>query len=454
LGNRSAKLVWALAGGTAIAAGCASGTDNTSFPTDPSVPNLLVEGGATLTPKCVNLQCNRVTCKEGQHTSLSGTVFDPAGQVPLYNAIVYVPNGPLTPFTEGVACDRCGAVASGDPVSIGLSNAGGGFELIDVPAGDNVPVVIQIGRWRREVLVDHVEACVDNPIPATLTHLPRNHREGDIPRFAVVTGSFDPLECMMRKIGIDDEEFTGADGNGRIHLFQGAGGGGLPSSAPSVDLYPALHRYDAVLLACEGDTHPENKPYDAVSAMLSYLNEGGRVYASHFQYYWFAPSPGGAGLPPFPTVAQWDTEAEIQDSVVTQVDTSFPKGQAYDKWLKLAGAIDSHGLLRIEGARHDIDHAVESISTSWIHSDLAIGDPPSVEMMTFNTPIGAPSSEQCGRVVFSDMHVASDDITGLTFPNGCVTKNLTSQEKALEFMLFDLSSCIQEDRSPPAPPLH
>jgi hypothetical protein len=448
LRDRSARLVWALGVGAAVAAGCATGGDG-GFTGGSGLPNLSLEAGSQLSTKCVNLQCNRVVCEKGHSTTLSGTVFDPGSQVPLYNAIVYVPNAPLVPFSDGVTCDRCGAMTSGEPIAIGLSDAHGHFQLDDVPPGDAIPLVVQIGRWRRAVTVDHVAACVDNPVPLESTHLPRNHHEGDIPRYAVVTGGFDPLECLMRKIGIDDEEFTGADGTGRVHLYEGYGGGGVPSSQPSVNLYPQLSRYDAVLLACEGEPYPDNKPYPAANELLDYLNQGGRIYASHYQYYWFAPAPGGEGIPPLPSVAVWDTEAAMQPSVNANINTTFPKGRAYYDWLENAGAIASAGLLPIEQVRHDIDYAVPNISTAWVRVDI-----PSVEMLTFNTPVGAAPSAQCGRVVFSDMHVASNDDTGMPFPTGCVTTGLSSQEKALEFMIFDLSSCIQEDNRAPAPPLN
>jgi hypothetical protein len=63
---------------------------------------------------------------------------------------------------------------------------------------------------------------------------------------------------------------------------------------------------------------------------------------------------------------------------------------------------------------------------------------------TFNTPVGASAGRQCGRVVYSDWHAEYDAFSrGKTFPDECPTANITTAQSILEFMLFDLSSCVQ-----------
>jgi hypothetical protein len=86
---------------------------------------------------------------------------------------------------------------------------------------------------------------------------------------------------------------------------------------------------------------------------------------------------------------------------------------------------------------------------------------------SFDTPIG--KNPACGRVVYSDLHVSGGpghNAPGVPadyvaprvvmpvplmpprgermniVPSDCAMHPLTPQEKALEFMIFDLSSCL------------
>src|SRR5262245_31409567 len=78
--------------------------------------------------QCVNLECRQVQCPAGSPTRLTGSVYDPSGQVALYNAIVYVPNAPVQPLPSGLTCDQCGSLVTGHPVAITLTGPDGKFE--------------------------------------------------------------------------------------------------------------------------------------------------------------------------------------------------------------------------------------------------------------------------------------------------------------------------------------
>jgi hypothetical protein len=410
---------------------------------------------------CTNLCQKQVACNGGGTTTLSGTVVAGTDSSkgfgnpdPIYNALVYVPNDVVQPFTPGVSCDQCGAHTSGSPLVTANSGVDGTFQLQNVPCGTNIPLVIQLGRWRRQVTIPSISCCASNTIPTSLTRLPRNHTEGDIPLMAIDTGKVDGLECVLRKMGIDDSEFTKPSGGGRVQLYVGNGataGTGTPSESQLWGSAATLKNYDMVLFPCHGSQ--QNKSQSNQQNVIDYTNAGGRIFTTHFSYVWLVTAgsnnlPGNPAVPqPFVGTANWHVNQANADQVTGIIDTTFPKGLALSQWLSNVGAAQTAGQIPVNVVRNDLDGVVAP-SQRWMYSQAP--DPAfPVLHYTFNTPVGVSSSQQCGRVVFSDFHVEdATDNSSTTFPKECSNTPMTPQEKLLEFMLFDLASCITTDTPP------
>jgi hypothetical protein len=457
------------AGGSARSGGGADQGEGSGFG---GIPFLAGSGGSGVgSGGCEGLECQQITCPGGGTTTVSGTVYEPAGKLPLFNVTVYVPNRELEPITDGATCDRCDVTLSGDPIATALTDTNGRFVLENVPVGEDIPLVVQLGKWRRQITLPKVEGCVDNPTVDKTVRLPRNKAEGELPKIALTTGGSDVLECLLYKMGIDASEFTPEAGDGRVNLFAGRAiegdsatrryRDGLNDGAafsPARDFWRSLdnlQRYDMVILSCEGSEFVEDKPKAALKAMFDYASAGGRVFASHWHNTWLRLGPE-----PFPETATWDEESDPDDGLPVMVDTTFPKGLALRDWLVNVGASGVPGQIEINDPQHWVDSVNEEIATRWLFNEATpdFEAPAGVKYFTFNTPIGAPEEEQCGRFVYTDIHVAASDVAGAPFPSGCEGRDgtlheLTAQEKALLFMLFDLSACITPDDEPPPVPV-
>ncbi|MCK6592401.1 MAG: carboxypeptidase regulatory-like domain-containing protein [Polyangiaceae bacterium] len=438
------------AGGSGNESTGSGGSGGSTAPAGAGGGTLFDGGGVGGGGPCVNLECQQVSCPGGGTTTVSGVVVAPTppqyGEAdPIYNAIVYVPNGDVEAFPDGVSCDKCGAAASGSPLVVTLTDAKGQFKLENVPVGANIPLVIQIGRWRRQVVVPEVAECVDTPLPKELTRLPRSKAEGDIPRVAIASSPYDAEECILRKIGIEDAEFTDPAQDGRVHIYAGDGAT-LPGSPPMANLWGDLNtlkKYDMVLFPCSSVASGDAAAFQNV---FDYANAGGRVFATDLSYPWFKDGPK-----PFPSTAQGiDWTSVGVNPLPSLVDQTFPKGQALAEWLQYVGATQALGQIDLHETYHVVD-AVIPPTTRWLYS----ASPATVQTLSFNTPVGVPAEDQCGRAVYSNFHVANGFTPmGTVYPAECNPNPLTPQEKVLEFLLFDLASCVQEDKDPPIPPPH
>lgn len=411
---------------------------------------------------CDNLECQIAKCESGS-TTLSGVVSTPNGQYPIYNAQVYVPNAPTAAIADGVTCQACQAPLSGKPLvsgqlAVATTDAKGAFTLKDVPVGTNIPLVIQIGKWRREVKIPTVTACSDNMLAKDLGRLPKNQSEGHMPLIAMQTGC-DQTECtVLQRMGIDAAEFTGPTGNGRVHIYRGFDvNQGLPANPGNAYTLwgnlQSMKNYDLLVNACECNVYARDSQGTAYDNLKSYLEAGGRFIGNHYQYNWFATStqfnndPTCKGPADFNKVADWG-QSQFNNQPMA-VETAHPRGSAFASWLVTTNASTTMGQLTMNNGdlRNDV-RAVTSPTTRWLSM---MGNGPQTLYLTFNTP--TTGMNQCGRAGFADFHMRFGGGGGTWPSTTCQTMAATPQaELAFTFFFFDAFSCVQDDTKAPISP--
>jgi hypothetical protein len=457
---------------------------------------------------CTGLCLQQAACAGGTPTTVTGTVraglqegaaaWVPAGTTPdpVPGVLVYVPNGPLTQFDADpthpqVQCSQCGADVSGSPLVSTTTNFDGTFTLTNVPvskssaAGDQIPIVIQLGRWRRHFMFTIANSCAPNAVGDL--NMPSTSAEGDIPLTAISTGSYDSIECVLLKMGVSQSEFTsystwageaapagGGPRAGRVHIYTSTTANqAFGDIGPGATLAPRQDEtvlmgtttaagtykdYDQILLPCWGDAF--TKSATELASLIDYGNSGGRFFATHYSYSWLHSNGVLDGT------AQWDPKANQNDTnpppggqpftgnVSANVPTDDPG--LFVKWLNLMGALNgsnpggpppANPTVTIQQGRHDVDKVLGG-STAWIDGTDPVPPSASKSQMllhfTFDMPIGQAS--QCGHAIYSDFHVNGTESGGTTFPTECNANAMTAQERILEYLLWDLASCV------PGPP--
>ncbi len=447
---------------------CTQTTDGSGDVPD-GAPVLITDAGVSLIPTtttggggngdagtCTGLQCQiDWGCGSSSYTTITGTVYDPAMQNPLYNAYVYVPVDPnpanLPAFSTGASCNSCSGVSL-NAVAVTQTDVHGKFTLTNVPTtakapNAQIPLVVQMGKWRRVQMLSTVPDCQTTAIPNANSRLPQSKFDGynnqaDIPHMALASGSADPFECMMLRMGISPAEFELPGGSRRIDFYQANGlqfqGGGAPGYSQLTGSLATLESYDVVLLPCEGTEDDGNENYsDNVAA---YTLAGGRMFTTHYGYTWLATPNNGAnggsatnpvtGQPNiFYKAATWNYD-DSANSATGQIDTNFPKGATFETWMDglpapNAGAVTT-GAFTINSPRHDLTSVNPAYATEWMHDTS--WESPKPLSFTLNTPLGAGIGDAgadggpavCGRVVYSDFHVSTSDIIG---GNGSCSSN-------------------------------
>ena len=229
-------------------------------------------------------------------------------------------------------------------------------------------------------------------------------------------------------------------GTGRVRFYQGDGGPGAVYSASTPAREPALGDAGRRSTSTTWSTSPARaRQYDRdarpqQNVIINYANAGGRVFATHYSYVWlvqrrallqhrelerrtrrphFANDPQTGDHQHRPSPRAWRSRSGSRSSTrrAPSGRSSSRRCATTSRRRRAVAAVDQHH-------RH--------------------GTSTNVPMhYTFDTPVGAPPANQCGRVLYDDFHVEDALTDGTTFPAECTAATMTPQEKMLEFMIFD-----------------
>ena len=402
-----------------------------------------------------NVRPTRPSCP-GQETTLIGTVVAPNGQDPVPGASVFIPASVPELFPPSVKCEVCGTFGSSDNLWYATTSFDGKFALTDVCPGQRT-LVLQNGRFRRVITLD-VPPATTHTLTADETRLPTRAGErsaaDSVPKIAVATGDYDKMECVLRKMGLDDSAFD---------LYEGAKalaspGTPLPPFTSLITDLNKLKQYNIIFINCSDNTFEQQLLDPQVAANLkAYIEAGGRLYVTDWSYDWIEQldtlSPFIDFEPGISPDAPETQNAAAIGSGGLELDATI-KDPQLTQWLGLfPGAI--------QGATARIEHfLLDWVMMHKLHKDVKVWVEGSVSSrdgqisgvrpltVTFNF-------KNCGKVLFSSYHTEGRDdefvqtLPGFPpqpapkpYPQYC-GGSTSPQDRILEYLIFDIANCVK-----------
>jgi hypothetical protein len=389
-----------------------------------------------------------------------GNVFAPNGVDPVPRAVVWIPTGALAAPPAGLTCDTCASSPPGSLASA-FTRTDGFFSLSGVPAGADVTVVAELGRFRRVVHVK-VEACKQNVVPpdpgSAGLRLPGKDLalgpDDRAPHVAVATGDYDQIECVLKRMGIEQFDLYNDRNPGTL----------LPATigefAALLDDPAKLATYHIVIVNCTAAQFEDAMAKPSVRQHLeAYIGAGGRLFATDWAYDVinqvpeFAPyvcfaAGGVTGPAPMTTCPDMPAAPRAAHST-----------KAYDTAAQIVDPDLLAWLMRIPGAlvnnqvpiRYNfvvIAQTGDALHPAKTWAKGLAEDPTALPMLSKGIrPLTVTFDyKQCGRVHYSTYNTEPSDVVPDTadarYPSCGNRTEFNAQERLLEYLVFEVAQCI------------
>lgn len=356
--------------------------------------------------------------------TLTGTVLAPEGTIPISGALVYLTPELPQAIPQQVFCDKCIELASDIPYT--LSAADGTFTVEAYRTGEQF-LVVQKGAFRRVRTVNVAEG--DAMVDLALTTLPAASDPSngdDIPKMAVLDGTYDDIENSLAKLGLGQVDSYGdlVSGTESFTLVQ--------DSARNAFLtdYATLSQYHIVYFPC-ATSWPDGFLSDpnVIQNLRQYMNDGGRLYVTDYTYDVLRQTDANPISWLYDTGSYGSAESGYYDANSTATD------QGLADWLGAQGIttfLAEANWTVIDSVNPYPANDEDGTATTFDPTVWVTGDVPGVGQK----PLTVSYQHGCGRALFSTYHTESGSAP------------LLVQERALLYIILEVAVCIGDIGAP------